>query len=71
MPDYGRDIQFGYFLTPDASDAAGALRAGELLDRLGFDLVVIQDHPYQRSFLDGWTLLIRDSRSHPKSFGVS
>ncbi|MCW2590691.1 MAG: putative dependent monooxygenase [Mycobacterium sp.] len=71
MPDYGRDIQFGYFLTPDASGAAGALRTGELLDRLGFDLVGIQDHPYQRSFLDAWTVLSATAVRTPKSFGVS
>jgi len=23
MPDYGHDIQFGYFLSPDAADAPG------------------------------------------------
>ena len=28
-----------------------------LADRLGLDLVGIQDHPYQRRFLDTWTLL--------------
>src|SRR5438105_15958384 len=28
-----------------------------LADELGFDLVGIQDHPYQRRFFDTWTLL--------------
>lgn len=28
-----------------------------LVDELGFDLIGIQDHPYQHRFLDTWTLL--------------
>ncbi|MEE2030956.1 LLM class flavin-dependent oxidoreductase [Rhodococcus chondri] len=50
-------IRFGYFLTPAAAEAGTLLRTARTLDRLGFDLVGIQDHPYQRRFLDSWTLL--------------
>lgn len=57
MSDYGRPVEFGYFLIPDASDPARTVRTAELLDRLGFDFVAVQDHPYQRRFLDTWTLL--------------
>ncbi|CAM2861837.1 FMN dependent monooxygenase [Prescottella defluvii] len=57
MPDYGNDIRFGYFLVPDADAAQGILDTAAVLDRVGFDLVGIQDHPYQRRFLDAWTLL--------------
>ncbi|MFC9515381.1 LLM class flavin-dependent oxidoreductase [Nocardiaceae bacterium NPDC056970] len=57
MPDYGNDIRFGYFLVPDADAAQGLLDTAAVLDRVGFDLVGIQDHPYQRRFLDAWTLL--------------
>ncbi len=57
MPDYGNDIRFGYFLVPDADAAQGLLDTAVVLDRAGFDLVGIQDHPYQRRFLDAWTLL--------------
>ena len=57
MPDYGRDLEFGYFLIPNAAAAADILHAAQTLDRLGFDLVGIQDHPYQRRFRDAWTLL--------------
>lgn len=57
MPDYGNDIRFGYFLVPDASAAQGILDTAAVLDRVGFDLVGVQDHPYQRRFLDAWTLL--------------
>jgi alkanesulfonate monooxygenase SsuD/methylene tetrahydromethanopterin reductase-like flavin-dependent oxidoreductase (luciferase family) len=55
MPDYGRDIKFGYFLIPDA-DAPLLSLAGEV-ERLGLDYVAVQDHPYQRRFVDTWTLL--------------
>ncbi|MDN5758028.1 MAG: LLM class flavin-dependent oxidoreductase [Tomitella sp.] len=57
MPDHGRQITFGYFLTPTAADAPALVRAGILCDELGFDLIGVQDHPYQRRFLDAWTLL--------------
>lgn len=50
-------IEFGYFLTPTAADYPGLVRAARLADDLGFDLVGVQDHPYQRRFLDTWTLL--------------
>lgn len=55
--DYGRPVQFGYFLTPDASDYPEVLRRAQLCDRLGMELIGIQDHPYQSRFLDTWTLL--------------
>lgn len=55
--DYGRAIQFGYFLTPDASDYPEVLRRARLCDSIGLDLIGIQDHPYQRRFLDTWTLI--------------
>lgn len=54
--DYGRPVEFGYFLTPDA-DYAEVLRRAQLCDALGMDFLGIQDHPYQRRFLDTWTLL--------------
>ena len=54
---YGQDIQFGYFLTPDATDYPEVLRRAQVCDRAGYDLIGIQDHPYQSRFLDTWTLL--------------
>lgn len=50
-------IRFGYFLTPDATEYPEALRRAQVCDRTGYDLIGIQDHPYQRRFLDTWTLL--------------
>jgi alkanesulfonate monooxygenase SsuD/methylene tetrahydromethanopterin reductase-like flavin-dependent oxidoreductase (luciferase family) len=57
MPDYGHDIEFGYFLIPDASDPQGVLGTARLADRLGYDLLAVQDHPYQRRHLDSLSLL--------------
>ena len=55
MPDYGRTIQFGYFLIPDATDPlVDIARAAERLD---LDYLGIQDHPYQRRFVDTFALL--------------
>jgi alkanesulfonate monooxygenase SsuD/methylene tetrahydromethanopterin reductase-like flavin-dependent oxidoreductase (luciferase family) len=57
VSDYGHDLEFGIFVTPsnEAADAVVALAV--LADRVGLDLVTFQDHPYQPSFLDTWTLL--------------
>jgi alkanesulfonate monooxygenase SsuD/methylene tetrahydromethanopterin reductase-like flavin-dependent oxidoreductase (luciferase family) len=57
MPDYGHDIEFGYFLVPDAGDPQGVLETARLADRLGYDLLAVQDHPYQPAHLDTLTLL--------------
>lgn len=55
--DYGQPVRFGVFLTPDASQPQRLLELSGLADELGFDLIGVQDHPYQRRFLDTWTLL--------------
>jgi alkanesulfonate monooxygenase SsuD/methylene tetrahydromethanopterin reductase-like flavin-dependent oxidoreductase (luciferase family) len=66
--DYGQPIQFGVFLTPDASQAEHSLALAALADELGFELIGIQDHPYQRRFFDAWTLIaaiaMRTKRIH-------
>ena len=55
MADYGRAIKFGYFLIPNAD--APLLSVAQEVERLGLDYVAVQDHPYQRRFVDTWTLL--------------
>src|SRR5947207_15546213 len=35
-----------------------ALDGASIADELGFDLVGVQDHPYQWRFYDTWTLLV-------------
>jgi alkanesulfonate monooxygenase SsuD/methylene tetrahydromethanopterin reductase-like flavin-dependent oxidoreductase (luciferase family) len=53
--DYGRDLKFGYFLVPAA--ATPLLATAQEVERRGLDYVAVQDHPYQRRFVDTWTLL--------------
>jgi alkanesulfonate monooxygenase SsuD/methylene tetrahydromethanopterin reductase-like flavin-dependent oxidoreductase (luciferase family) len=55
MTDYGREVQFGYFLIPNAGDPL--LPTAHVVERLGLDCIGVQDHPYQRRFVDTWTLL--------------
>jgi alkanesulfonate monooxygenase SsuD/methylene tetrahydromethanopterin reductase-like flavin-dependent oxidoreductase (luciferase family) len=55
MPDYRRAIKFGYFLIPNAGDPLVSI--AQEVERLGVDYVAVQDHPYQRRFVDTWTLL--------------
>lgn len=57
MGDYGRDLEFGVFATPRADAADHLLRVASLADERGLDLIGIQDHPYQRRFLDAWSLI--------------
>lgn len=57
MPDYGRPLEFGYFLEPSAERAAEVIALAQRLEALGYDLIGIQDHPYQRRFLDTFSLL--------------
>ncbi len=55
MTDYGRELKFGYFLVPNA--AHPLLATAQRVEQLGLDYVAVQDHPYQRRFVDTWTLL--------------
>jgi alkanesulfonate monooxygenase SsuD/methylene tetrahydromethanopterin reductase-like flavin-dependent oxidoreductase (luciferase family) len=55
--DYGRPVQFGVFLIPDSAQPQRALGLASLADAVGFDIIGVQDHPYQRRFYDTWTLL--------------
>jgi alkanesulfonate monooxygenase SsuD/methylene tetrahydromethanopterin reductase-like flavin-dependent oxidoreductase (luciferase family) len=57
VPDAGLPIRFGWFLVPEAADPQGLIEQARLAERAGFDLVGIQDHPYQRRYLDTFTLL--------------
>ncbi|MCW3045958.1 MAG: hypothetical protein JWO74_242 [Solirubrobacterales bacterium] len=55
--DYGHSLEFGYFLIPEAADPVGVLETARLADRLGYDLLAVQDHPYQPAQLDTLALL--------------
>ncbi|HEX5838450.1 MAG TPA: LLM class flavin-dependent oxidoreductase [Anaerolineales bacterium] len=51
----GKSLKFGYFLIPNADQPL--LSMAQEAERLGLDYVAVQDHPYQRRFVDTWTLL--------------
>lgn len=57
MTNYGHDLRFGTFITPNSRDPRGVVELAILSDRLGFDLITFQDHPYQPALLDAWSLL--------------
>ena len=57
MPDYGHPLAFGVFITPANSPAQAPVQRAVLAEQLGYDLATFQDHPYQPSFHDTWTLL--------------
>ena len=55
MTDYGHELLFGYFLVPNAADPL--LATAQEVERLGLDYIAVQDHPYQRRYVDTWVLL--------------
>ena len=57
MADYGHDLVFGTFITPQNAEPHTPVALAQLSERAGLDLVTFQDHPYQPAFLDTWTLL--------------
>ena len=57
MTDYGHELEFGLFPTPDAAAAHHVLELAAVAEVSGLDLVTVQDHPYQARHLDAWTLL--------------
>jgi alkanesulfonate monooxygenase SsuD/methylene tetrahydromethanopterin reductase-like flavin-dependent oxidoreductase (luciferase family) len=52
-----RAPEFGLFLIPEAATYPDLLRQVEAAERGGLDLIGIQDHPYQRRFLDAFALI--------------
>jgi alkanesulfonate monooxygenase SsuD/methylene tetrahydromethanopterin reductase-like flavin-dependent oxidoreductase (luciferase family) len=57
LPDYGRDLEFAANVDPSADGIEQAFAAARLADEGGLDLVGVQDHPYQRRFLDTVALI--------------
>ena len=57
MTDYGRPLGFGIFPSPEAAALDEIFAMASIADRSGLDLIGIQDHPYQRRFLDTWMLM--------------
>lgn len=65
MADYGRPVQFGLFLSPRSDWIDNSYALAEIADH-ALDFIAVQDHPYQRRFLDAWAfmsaLLMRTER---------
>lgn len=57
MTNFRHDLRFGTFITPSSKDPHGVVELAALSDRLGFDVITFQDHPYQPALLDAWSLL--------------
>jgi alkanesulfonate monooxygenase SsuD/methylene tetrahydromethanopterin reductase-like flavin-dependent oxidoreductase (luciferase family)/FAD/FMN-containing dehydrogenase len=57
MGDYGHELAFGTFITPQNQQPDDVVALARLTERAGLDLASFQDHPYQPAFLDTWTLL--------------
>lgn len=57
MTTPAHDLLFGSFLTPLADPPHRAVALAVHSERVGLDLVTFQDHPYQPSFQDTWTLM--------------
>ena len=57
MTDYGHDLLFGAFITPVAQPAMQPVEHAIAAEEAGLDLVSFQDHPYQATYHDTWTLL--------------
>jgi alkanesulfonate monooxygenase SsuD/methylene tetrahydromethanopterin reductase-like flavin-dependent oxidoreductase (luciferase family) len=57
MADYGRELQFGVNIDPNAAVLGEARELARRADALGLDFLGVQDHPYQRRFLDTWMLM--------------
>lgn len=54
---YGRQLEFGFSITPLSAEFEYARTLAARADALGLDLIGIQDHPYQPRFLATWMLI--------------
>jgi alkanesulfonate monooxygenase SsuD/methylene tetrahydromethanopterin reductase-like flavin-dependent oxidoreductase (luciferase family) len=57
MDAHVADLAFGISVTPYAADHAAIVEQVRTAERSGLDLVGIQDHPYQRRYLDTFALI--------------
>jgi alkanesulfonate monooxygenase SsuD/methylene tetrahydromethanopterin reductase-like flavin-dependent oxidoreductase (luciferase family) len=57
MTDYGLPLQFGLSISPDSNQIDQILPLADVADKANLDFIAIQDHPYNRQFLDTWTLI--------------
>lgn len=57
MSDFRHDVHFGANVDPTANDPSWPLQLSRAIERVGLELIGIQDHPYNARFLDTWTLI--------------
>ena len=57
MSDYGRPVEFGLSLVPNAAGVVEARDLARRADELAIDVLGIQDHPYQWRFAETWALM--------------
>jgi alkanesulfonate monooxygenase SsuD/methylene tetrahydromethanopterin reductase-like flavin-dependent oxidoreductase (luciferase family) len=57
MADYGHDLQFGFFLDPATGNPERTLEIARIIDDLSYDLIGIQDHPYQQQHFEAMALI--------------
>lgn len=50
------NILFGANVDPHFADPQEPIRRAQLVERLEYDMLTIQDHPYNNSYYDTWTL---------------
>ena len=49
---------FGISINPTAKNVQHAFKLAQVADSTGLDFITIQDHPYNPTFLDTWTLFV-------------
>lgn len=54
---YGRAVELGLFVIPNADELEQARALTRRAEQLGLELIGIQDHPYQRRYLETWSLI--------------
>ncbi|MCO5227826.1 MAG: LLM class flavin-dependent oxidoreductase [Thermomicrobiales bacterium] len=57
MPDYGHDLRFGINLVPVANPVHNIVALAQIADQAGLDYVTFQDHPYNNTFVDAFSLM--------------
>jgi alkanesulfonate monooxygenase SsuD/methylene tetrahydromethanopterin reductase-like flavin-dependent oxidoreductase (luciferase family) len=57
VTDYGRPLEFGLSVVPNAADLGLLRELAVQSDAAGLEWLGIQDHPYQWRFLETWLLL--------------
>ncbi len=50
-------LEFGFFPIPEAASYPDLVKQVDVAERRGLDLIGIQDHPYQRRYLDTFALI--------------